>query len=89
MLLQDVLGMHCHHILADYVTLAAAPSSAVAGGGGLSEGKAMAGLPPEAAAALRPAACALYGACTPAQVRFFLTPTQCLYFRALEFMSGA
>lgn len=60
--LQDALGMYCHHILADYITLAAAPASAAR------DGQSAPGLPVKAAAALRRAACALYGACSPAQV---------------------
>lgn len=53
--------MYCHFILADYITLAAAPV-------GTSGQRHAAQLLPAAAAALKPGACALYGACSPAQV---------------------
>ena len=78
---QDLLGMYCHVLLADYIALAAAPGNlpAAAAGGGAPEGlpkvdggdaaPGIPGLLPAAAAALRPGACALYGACSPAQVR--------------------
>ena len=66
--LQAVLGMYCHHILADYITLVAAPL----GIGGSDMGSSGHGQPvhllPGATAALKPGACALYGACSPAQV---------------------
>ena len=63
---QDVLGMYCHHLLADYITLAAAPATPH----GASEDDWTDGRPgpgPSALAALRPGACALFGACTAAQ----------------------
>ena len=76
---QDLLGMYCHVLLADYIALAAAPGNPpAAAAGGAPEGTphdggdAAAGAPgllQKAAAALRPGACALYGACSPAQVR--------------------
>lgn len=66
--LQAVLGMYCHYILADYITLVAAPL----GTGGSDMGSSGHGQPvhllPGATAALKPGACALYGACSPAQV---------------------
>ncbi len=69
--LQEVLGMYCHFILADYITLAAAPLGAAGQSSDMStftEHHAVHILP-AAAAALKPGACALYGACSPAQVR--------------------
>lgn len=66
--LQAVLGMYCHHILADYITLVAAPLDI----GGSDMGSSGHGQPvhllPGATAALKLGACALYGACSPAQV---------------------
>ncbi|KAK9917648.1 hypothetical protein WJX75_006796 [Coccomyxa subellipsoidea] len=65
---KDVLGMYCHHLLADYITLAAAPATPH----GASEDDWTDGRPgpgPSALAALRPGACALFGACTAAQVQ--------------------
>jgi len=65
---QETLGLYCPHLLADYITLAAAPSSPAAsadGGGGGGGG----GLAPAAAAALRQGAYELYGACSPAEAR--------------------
>lgn len=66
--LQDALGMYCHHILADYITLAAAPAPSAPAPSAARDGQSAPGLPVKAAAALRRAACALYGACSPAQV---------------------
>ena len=64
--------MYCHHILADYITLAAAPVG-LAGQErpdmGTTGQQHTAHLLPGAAAALKRGACALYGACLPAQVR--------------------
>ncbi len=61
--------MYCHHLLADYITLAAAPSkSHSAAEDDWTDTRPSLGLWPAAAAALRPGACALYGACIPAQV---------------------
>ena len=82
---QDLLGMYCHVLLADYIAQAAAPgnppAAAAAEGAPQDGGDAAPGAPgllPAAAAALRPGACALYGACSPAQVREHLhrTPHQ-------------
>ena len=65
--------MYCHFILADYITVAAAPLGAAGPGSGLSGSREQqaAQLLPAAATALTPGACALYGACSPAQVRFW------------------
>lgn len=70
---QDVLGMYCHFLLADYITLAAAPANPIAAvseepQAGEEDAHAGPGLGLLPAAALRPGACALYGACSPAQV---------------------
>ena len=71
--------MYCHHILADYITLAAAPVG-LAGQERLDVGtigqQHAAHLLPGAAAALKRGACALYGACLPAQVRTH--PNNCM-----------
>ncbi|CAL8463562.1 g3096 [Coccomyxa elongata] len=67
---KDLLGMYCHHLLADYITLAAAPAkSHSAAEDDWTDARPSSGLWPAAAAALRPGACALYGACSPAQVQ--------------------
>lgn len=68
--------MYCHFILADYITIAAAPLSTASPSGGLSNSREhqAAHLLPAAAAALKPGACALYGACSPAQVRLTHLP---------------
>ena len=68
--------MYCHFLLADYITLAAAPANppaAVSDELQVGEENALGGhgpglLPATVAAALNPGACALYGACSPAQV---------------------
>ena len=70
--LQEVLGMYCHHILADYITLAATPIGLTGqqrADMGTTGQQHTAHLLPGAAAALKQGACALYGACVPAQVR--------------------
>ena len=63
--------MYCHHILADYIILVAGPVG-LTGQQGLDMGTTgqqhTAPLLPGAAAALKQGACALYGACLPAQV---------------------
>ena len=66
--------MYCHFTLADYITLAAAPLGSMGTGTGLKSSREQqaAHLLPEAAAALKPGACALYGACSPSQVLFQL-----------------
>ncbi len=63
--------MYCHHLLADYITLAAAPATPQgASEDNWADGRPVSGpWPGAAAAALRPGACALYGACSAAQVR--------------------
>ena len=68
--------MYCHFILADYITLAAAPLHAAGQGGAHASSREQqaAHLLPAAAAALKPGACALYGACSPAQVRILGHP---------------
>lgn len=61
--------MYCHHLLADYVTLAAAPAAPQGSAQGDWVGdRPSSGLWPAAAAALRTGACALYGACSASQV---------------------
>lgn len=65
---QDTLGMYCPHLLADYITLVAAPASPAAGAGALDDGGGGGGgLAPAAAAALRQGAYELYGACSPSE----------------------
>ena len=75
--LQAGLGKYCVHLLADYITLAAAPpltpptASAGAFVSGKSDGNAMQSMEPLSglpAAALRQGALALYGACSQAEV---------------------
>ena len=68
--------MYCHFMLADYITISAAPPSTASPDGGLSSSREhqAAHLLPAAAAALKPGACALYGACSPAQVRLYHMP---------------
>ena len=67
--LQAALGKYCVYLLADYITLAAAPPldnrSVSSVGAGDSPLEALAGAP---ANALRQGALALYGACSPAEV---------------------
>ena len=72
--LQAGLGKYCVHLLADYITVAAAPPlPAITNSGGsvdstsngLQAVEPLAGLP---GAALRQGALALYGACSPAEV---------------------
>ncbi|KAK9837520.1 hypothetical protein WJX81_008387 [Elliptochloris bilobata] len=76
---KETLGVYCPHLLADYITLAAAPAAPeaamgdrgaagadVAGGSGL-------GLGPAAAMALRQGAYELYGACSPIEVQHVFT----------------
>lgn len=60
--------MYCHYILADYITLVAAPLAVGGSDMGSSGHGQSVHLLPGAAAALKPGACALYGACSPAQV---------------------
>ena len=92
--LQAGLGKYCVHLLADYITVAAAPplpadtdSAASVDGrsNGLQAMEPLAGLP---GAALRQGALALYGACSPAEVSaaaaaVFIsacsTPQSCMY----------
>ena len=72
---QETLGIYCHHLLADYITLAAAPAAPAAAAGphgAAGDGAAEAGgsgLGLGAAAALREGAYELYGACSPGEVR--------------------
>ena len=70
--------MYCHFMLADYITVAAAPLGTAGPGSGLpvSREQHAAQLLPAAAAALKPGACALYGACSPAQVRLWASCLQ-------------
>ena len=71
--LQAGLGKYCVHLLADYITVAAAPLLPPATSSGVSADshngwqfmEALSGLP---GAALRQGALALYGACSPAEV---------------------
>ena len=66
---QAALGKYCVYLLADYITVAAAPrldsSSAAAFFAAAATREALAG---PAATALRQGALALYGACSPAEV---------------------
>lgn len=73
---QETLGIYCHHLLADYIALAAAPAApaaAAAGSPGAAGNDATeaggCGLGPGAAAALREGAYELYGACSPGEAR--------------------
>ncbi|EIE27622.1 hypothetical protein COCSUDRAFT_39238 [Coccomyxa subellipsoidea C-169] len=68
---KEMLGMYCHHLLADYITLAAAPATPQgASEDNWADSRPGSGpWPGAAAAALRPGACALYGACSAAQVQ--------------------
>ena len=74
--------MYCHFILADYITLAAVPLHTAGLGGDhmSSRQQQAANLLPAPAAALKPGACALYGACSPAQVRICGLPCSSLSF---------
>ena len=95
MLPQDILGTYYHFVLADYITLAAAPANPTTGTsaderqdhGGEGSHSLGHGLLPDSAAALRQGACAVYGACSPAQVMtllwsVLLIPLHSLPFRA-------
>ena len=73
---QETLGIYCHHLLADYITLAAAPAApaaAAAGSPGAAGDDAAeaggCGLGAAVAAALREGAYELYGACSPGEAR--------------------
>lgn len=63
--LQAALGKYCVYLLADYITLAAAPPLDGTNALGTAAREALAGAP---AIALRQGALALYGACSPAEV---------------------
>ena len=80
--------MYCHFMLADYITVAAAPLGTAGSGSGPSGPREQqaAQLLPAAAAALKPGACALYGACSPAQVRLWVS---CLQLSLLHMVSLA
>lgn len=73
---QAALGKYCVHLLADYITSAAAPPlhaasshSAAIPMAATQQADAMEALTGPAATALRQGALALYGACSPAEVR--------------------
>ena len=75
---QAALGKYCVHLLADYITSAAAPPlhaasshSAAIPMAATQQADAMEALTGPAATALRQGALALYGACSPAEVRTF------------------
>ncbi len=76
--MQAGLGKYCVHLLADYITSAAAPplhavssQSAATPMAAMQQADAMDPLTGPAATALRQGALALYGACSPAEVRTF------------------
>ena len=68
--MQEILGAYCAHILADYLLLVAVPTQ-VRDAGGATAASETAGsfLPQKAWDELRQGACALYGACSPSEVR--------------------
>lgn len=79
--LQAGLGKYCVHLLADYITLAAAPAvdskAQHKGSAGFGHTEALAGA---AGSALRQGAFALYATCSPAEVgivRILTTSWQC------------
>lgn len=79
---QTASGKYCVHLLADYITLAAAPTiipppalaSASIRSSSFQAMETLTGLP---AAALRQGALALYGACSPAEVTVWVWVVVC------------
>lgn len=83
--------MYCHHILADYITLAAAPVGLTGQQRPDMDTTAQqhtAHLLPGAAAALKQGACALHGACLPAQVQTTEHTSCMLYLLLMMLCTG-